>query len=58
MIEETVRKIMTSTDMTLAVFNLVDYVNFPFEIQEAQFKILESMANHMSEARANDIIKR
>ncbi len=58
MIDEVIRKIMANTNYLLALFNISEYYNFPFEIQQAQFRILEKVADQMNEARAFDIIKR
>lgn len=33
MIDDVIRRIMSSTDLLLSVFSLIDYYNFPFEIQ-------------------------
>ena len=32
MIDEVIRKVMSSTDLLMSVFSLVEYFNFPFEI--------------------------
>ncbi|CDW78890.1 UNKNOWN [Stylonychia lemnae] len=58
MIDDVIRRIMGSTDLLMSVFAIIDYLNFPFEIQQSQFKILQKIADTMNEARAMDIIKR
>ena len=58
MIDDVIKRIMSSTDLLMSVFSLIEYYNFPFEIQQSQFKILQRIADTMSEARAMDIIKR
>jgi len=32
MIDDVIRRIMTSTDLLMSVFSIIDYFNFPFEI--------------------------
>mmetsp|Transcript_12699 Transcript_12699/g.12543 ORF Transcript_12699/g.12543 Transcript_12699/m.12543 type:complete len:202 (+) Transcript_12699:1446-2051(+) len=49
---------MSAPELLSAVFSLIDYYNFPYEIQQAQFKLLAKVADHMSEARALDILKK
>ncbi len=35
MIDDVIRRVMSSTDMLLSVFSIIEYYNFPFEIQQA-----------------------
>ena len=35
MIDDVVKRIMSSTDLLMAVFSIIEYYNFPFEIQQA-----------------------
>ena len=58
MIDDIIRKIMSSTDLLMAVFSIIDYYTFPYEIQQSQFRILQKLGDHMNEARAFDILKR
>lgn len=58
MIDDIIKRIMSSTDLLNAVFSIIEYYNFPFDIQQSQYKILQKIGDHMSEARAFDIIKR
>ena len=58
LIDDIIKRIMSNTDLLMCVFSLIEYVNFPFEIQQAQFKILSKVSDQMTEARAFDILKR
>lgn len=58
MIEDVIRKIMAAPDMLMAIFNIIEYYNFPFEIQASQFKVLDAISNTMNEARAQDLLKK
>lgn len=58
MIDDVIKKFMSSTDMMMSMFSIIEYYNFPFEIQQSQFKIISKIGDHMNEARAFDIIKR
>jgi|JI9StandDraft_2_1071091.scaffolds.fasta_scaffold270944_2 hypothetical protein len=58
MLSDAITSIMASTDLMMSCFSVIDYYNFPYEIQQSQFRLLESMASRMTEARATDIIKR
>ena len=40
MIDDIIKRIMCSTELVMQVFSIIEYFTFPFEIQQAQFKIL------------------
>ena len=49
---------MSVPELLVACFSVIEYYNFPYEIQQAQFKLLSKMAEHMNEARASDILRK
>lgn len=61
MIDEAIRKIMSSSDLLLKVFSIADCfgsTGFSFDIQQSQYRILQKIAENMNEGRASEIILR
>ena len=53
---------MNSSDLLMMVLQIADYsgpaLNFSFDVQQHQYRILQKIAENMNEARASDIIRR
>ena len=61
MIDEAIRKIISSSDLLLKVFSIADCfgsTGFSFDIQQSQYRILQKIAENMNEGRASEIILR
>lgn len=60
MLEESIRKIMSTSELFLRVFLLTELhgtYGFSFNIQQSQYRIIQKLADYMNEARAGDVIK-
>jgi hypothetical protein len=57
-LDESIRKIMASSELLLMVFSIVDYYDLPFDLQQSQYRIIQKIADNMNEARATDLIRR
>lgn len=53
---------MNSSDLLMMVIQIADFsgpsMNFSFDVQQHQYRILQKVADNMNEARASDIIRR
>ncbi len=56
-IEGGVRQVMVNSDRFLGALKVIEYYNFPREVQLHQAKVMSTIAAHMNEARAFDALK-
>ena len=56
LIKDTAKSIVNDSEKFLWVFNLVEMFTMPFEIQEMQFKIIDTITDYLNESAAKECI--
>lgn len=57
MLPNAIKDIMSDSTRFLAIFRLYEYYNFPKDVRAAQLRIMESVAKHMNQERAQDAVE-
>lgn len=56
LIKDTARTIVNDAEKMLSTFNLIEMFTMPFEIQEMQFKIIDTLTDFINESAAREVI--
>jgi len=56
LVKDCARTIANDPQMLMSIFNLVEMFTMPFEIQDMQFKIIDTMTDYISEGAAKTLV--